>query len=101
MTAIIVSNAAPFGSMSNQAVRQINQVGSMIERVQAAAAQAQSNYGGVAGTEFENNTNFGVQQTGTPGEAGNAWQFAFNNLKTQWDAFIGNAQAYLNALDNG
>jgi hypothetical protein len=99
--AIIVSNAAPFGAMSNTMIDNIQSVTEAIDRLQAAAAAASSGYGGTAGTEFETGTNFGVTPDATPGQQGAAWQFALGNLYTAWQNFLTAAQASITALDNG
>lgn len=98
---IIVSNAAPFGAMSNEMVAGLHTVNEQMQRLQAAVAAAASGFGGTAGTEYEGGSNFGVTPNATPGAQGLAYAFAVNTLTTAWATFYAAQVASINALDNG
>lgn len=100
MTAIVVSGATPFGSLSNEAVNQLIDCIATIHRVRLAAAQAQSG-ASPAGVALETGSNFGVVPSGTPGEQGDAYVYALNVLDDAAQAFLAANQASITALDNG
>ena len=102
MSAIQVSNAAPFGAMSNQLVENFWAIDQAITRLQAAIASAASGFSGTAGTEYEGTaTNFGVLAGATPGANGAAWSYAVNVLAGNWATFRATSLANIEAIDNG
>ena len=101
MSAVIVNGSTPFGSMSNEMIDNINAVNAAILRLQAASAMAASGYGGVAGTEYETNSNFGVTPSATPGAQGAAYAYALGLLAQNWATFWTAAQGAISTLDNG
>jgi len=102
MTATVISNAAPFGAMTNNLVGGLYAADEVIARLQAAAATAASGYDGVPGTEYEDGTNFGVAaDPATPGQKGKDYAYAVDQLNTAWQTFWGAAKAYVEQLDNG
>ncbi len=101
MSAIIVNGATPFGGMSNELIQKIWEVDQAITRLSAAVAIAASGYGGVAGTEYETGTNFGVAPSSTLGEQGLAYAYAVNVLAGDWSTFRTAAIASIEQLDNG
>jgi hypothetical protein len=115
MAAIIIPNGTPFGSLTNQVVGRALSLESALERLQEAIATASSGYVGTPGTEFEAPvpTGAGPPNTSTPnlfgitpdpaepGAQGQAYRYAVDSLKAQWDTFWAAAQPYLSALDNG
>jgi hypothetical protein len=102
MTATVISNATPFGALTNQTVRNLFAVNEAMVRLQAAVAGAASGYGGTAGTEYEGNgTNFGVLASATPGAKGADYAFAVNTLGGAWGTFWSAALPAIEALDNG
>lgn len=101
MTAVVINGATPFGGMSNQMIENIWSVDDAITRLSAAVAVAASGYGGVAGTEYETGTNFGVAPNSSPGEKGADFAFAINTLAGQWATFKAAALAAVEQLDNG
>lgn len=101
MTSVVVNGATPFGGMSNQMVENIFSVDEAVTRLAAAVAVAASGFGGVAGTEYETGTNFGVVPSVTPGEQGLAFAFAVNTLAGDWATFKASALAAIEQLDNG
>ncbi len=98
--AIIVSGNVPFGAMSNQLVVNLNVVNEQINRLQAAAAAAQSGMPAPAAAALEGG-NFGVVADATPGDKGAAYAFALGTLNTAWQTFWTAALASITALDNG
>ena len=102
MTAIIVSNAQPFGSMTNKAIADLFEINRQITRVASAVADAASGYSGTAGTEYEGTANnFGVLANSTPGEQGAAYAYAVGVLAAAWTNFWTAASPSIQALDNG
>lgn len=101
MTATVISNAAPFGSATNQLVAGLYSADEAMERLRAAVATAASGYDGVPGTEYEDGTNFGVAAGPEPGVKGSDYAYAVNSLATAWATFWGAAKASLEQLDNG
>lgn len=102
MTATIISNAAPFGSATNQMIAGLYSVGEAIARLQAAVATAASGYEGEAGTEYEDGTNFGVAaDPNSPGTKGSDYAYAIGQLDTAWQTFWTAAKASVEQLDNG
>lgn len=102
MTTTVISNATPFGALTNETVSKLFAVNQAMIRLQAAVAGAASGYGGAAGTEYEGNgTNFGVLASATPGEKGADYAFAVNTLGGAWATFWSAALASIEALDNG
>lgn len=101
MTAVVINGATPFGGMSNQMVETIWAVDQAITRLAAAVAVAASGFVGVAGTEYETGSNFGVVPSATPGDQGLAFAFAVNTLAGDWATFKSGALAAIEELDNG
>lgn len=101
MTSVVVNGSTPFGGMSNQLVENLFAVDEAITRLAAAVAVAASGFGGVAGTEYETGTNFGVVPSATPGAQGLAFAFAVNTLAGDWATFKSGALASIEELDNG
>jgi len=101
MTATVISNAAPFGAMTNDMVADLFTVTEVMDRLKAAVATAASGYDGTAGTEYEDGTNFGVAAGDTPGAKGSDYAFAVNTLATHWETFWTAAKASIEQLDNG
>ena len=102
MTATIISNTPPFGSMTNQTIAGLHNVHETIARLRDAVATASSGYDGVPGTEFEgDSTNFGVVPGTEPGAKGSDYAYAVNTLATAWDTFWTAASASIEQLDNG
>jgi hypothetical protein len=101
MTAVVVNGATPMGGLSNQMVENIWAVDQAILRLAAAVGVAASGYGGVAGTEYETGSNFGVVPSAVPGAQGAAFAFAVNTLNNQWNTFRAAAIASIEQLDNG
>lgn len=102
MTATVISNAAPFGSMTNDLVADLYAVSEVMVRLQAAVATAASGFDGVAGTEYEDGTNFGVAaDPDTPGLKGQDYAYAIGQLATAWGTFWTAAKPSVEALDNG
>lgn len=101
MSSVIVNGATPFGGMSNEMVRHIWAVDEAITRLAAAVAVAAAGYGGVAGTEYETGTNFGVAPSAVPGAKGADFAYAVNVLGGEWNTFKTAALGAINQLDNG
>jgi hypothetical protein len=112
MTATIISNQTPFGTMTNQMVNRFIQLHGQITRLREAVATASAGYTGVEGTEFETASfgamppappnNFGVQpDPETPGAKGSDYRYAIDSLATAWDTFWPIARPFLEQLDNG
>ena len=102
MTALVISNAAPFGSATNQMVAGLYATGEAITRLQSAAAVAASGYGDTPGTEYEDGTNFGIAADPTqPGKNGQDYAYALDQLHNAWVAFWEVAKPYAQQLDNG
>ena len=102
MTATVISNVAPFGSMTNSLTASLYTAGEAMERLNSAVATASSGYGGEPGTEFEDGTNFGVSaDPNSPGTKGKDYAYAIGQLHAAWQTFWGSAQAYVEQLDNG
>jgi hypothetical protein len=101
MTSVVVSNATPFGQMSNTMVENFWAIDQAITRLQAAIASASSGFAGTAGTEYETGSPFGVVQSSTPGAQGAAWAYAVNVLAGNWATFRAVAIASIDAIDNG
>ena len=101
MTSTIISNSAPFGALTNQAVADLHALNDMVTRLAAAVATAASGYSGTAGTEYEGNTNFGVIASATPGANGAAYAYAVAVLAGDWATFWTAALPSIQQLDNG
>lgn len=102
MTATVISNAAPFGSMTNDLVAGLYTATEVMARLNEAVATAASGYDGVPGTEYEDGTNFGVAaDPTTPGAKGSDYAYAIGQLHTAWTTFWAAAEASISALDNG
>jgi hypothetical protein len=102
MTATVISNAAPFGAMTNNLVGGLFSADEVIARLNAAVATAASGFEGTAGTEYEDGTNFGVAaDPASPGTKGNDYAYAIGELNTAWTTFWTAAKAYVEQLDNG
>jgi hypothetical protein len=101
MTATIISNTPPFGSMTNQSVAGLHTLNDALLRLQEAVATASSGYDGVPGTEYETDSNFGVQPGDTPGAKGTDYAYAVNSLTTAWATFWTAALPSIQQLDNG
>jgi hypothetical protein len=108
MTAVIISNQATFGNMTNTAVSRLLSLNTTLERLKDAVATASSGYPGTPGTEFEaatllpGNNNFGVQPNpDEPGANGTDYAYAVNQLTAQWATFWAAAQPFIEQLDNG
>jgi hypothetical protein len=102
MTATIISNTPPFGLMTNQSVAGLHTLNDALLRLQEAVATAASGYEGVPGTEYETDSNFGVQpDAATPGAKGSDYAFAVNSLTTAWATFWTAALPSIQQLDNG
>lgn len=102
MTATIISNVPPFGAMTNQTMADLFVVNEAIRRLQEAVATAASGYDGVPGTEYETDSNFGVQPDATtPGAKGSDYAYAIGQLATAWATFWTAALPSIEQLDNG
>jgi hypothetical protein len=111
MAAIVISNTASFGNMTNQMVSRLTSLNSTIPRLQEAIATASAGYDGVPGTQFETPTgmsnvgvpnNFGVAgDPAEPGRKGTDYAYAVNVLATAWATFWEAAAASIEQLDNG
>lgn len=110
MAEIIISNTAPFGSMTNQTTARLTSLNSTIPRLQEAIATASSGYEGTPGTQFETFTgsntappnNFQVQaDPATPGKKGTDYAYAVDVLAQAWAAFWTAAGPAIEQLDNG
>lgn len=111
MAALIISNFASFGSMTNQTTARLNSLNTTIARLKDAIATASSGYEGIPGTQFETpmaganmagGNNFGVQaEPDIPGKAGTDYAYAMNNLAVAWENFWITASPYIDQLDNG
>jgi hypothetical protein len=102
MSATIISNAAPFGALSNQMVAELYDINDRITRLQGAIAGASSGYTGTAGTEYEGTgNNFGVLASSAPGAKGSDFAFAVGTISAAWTTFWGAASGSISALDNG
>lgn len=112
MTAIIISQGAQFGQLTNQIVGNLQRTNAAMPRLEDAIATASSGYTGVEGTEFETaipGSNqpyepnlFQVQaDTNNPGAQGKSYRYAVESLKVEWDKFWTAAATYIRALDNG
>lgn len=102
MSALVISNATPFGSATNQTVAALYALDEAITRLQAAMAVAASGYGDTPGTEYEEGSNFGVASDPMqPGKNGQDYAYAVDQLHNKWVEFWAQAKAYAQALDNG
>lgn len=112
MSTLVISNACSFGSQTNNVTQRMIGLNTSVNQVNEAIATASSGYEGIQGTQFEiGNTGdnqppgpnlFGVQADPTqPGANGQAYAYAFGQLKLEWDKFWTAAQPYVAALDNG
>jgi hypothetical protein len=102
MTATVISNAAPFGALTNDTVAALFEVGEALARLNAAVATAASGFNGTPGTEYEDGTNFGVAaDVAEPGVKGSDYAYAVGQLSTAWDTFWTTAKPYIEQLDNG
>lgn len=102
MTALVISNAAPFGSATNNMVAGVYSLSEAIARLNSAVATASSGYSGTPGTEFEDGTNFGVAaDPAEPGKAGSDYAYAIGQLNTAWQTFWTAAKPSIEQLDNG
>jgi hypothetical protein len=116
MSSVIISNQASFGQLTNQSVAKLVSANTQMARLTEAVATASSGYEGTPGTEFETvsgaqvmpasmpqGTNlFQVQANpNAPGEQGQAYRYAIDNLKEHWATFWTAAQPYISAIDNG
>lgn len=102
MTATVISNAAPFGALTNATIADLYTVTEAMSRLQAAVASAASGYDGVPGTEYEDGSNFGVAaDPNTPGAKGSDYAYAIDQMATQWNTFWTAAKDYIKQLDNG
>lgn len=100
MTAMIISNTAPFGALTNDVVAELFDLNEKITRLQAAISNAASGYTGIAGTEYEGN-NFGVVSEPKPGVQGSAYAVAAGTIINAWQTFWVVAVSAIEALDNG
>jgi hypothetical protein len=102
MTATIISNAAPFGSMTNDLVAGLYAATEAMARLNDAVATAASGYDGTPGTEYEDGTNFGVSaDPASLGSKGSDYAYAVQQLHTAWTTFWSAAEASIAQLDNG
>jgi hypothetical protein len=101
MTATIISNTPPFGALTNKTVANLRAVNDAVVRLQEAVATAASGYEGTPGTEYENDSNFGVQPSDTPGEQGSAYAYAIGQLEAAWLTFWEAAAPSIAQIDNG
>lgn len=102
MTTTVISSAASYGLLTNQTVADLYTVEEAIARLGAAVAQAEVNYEGAPGTEFEDGTLFGVAaDPASPGTKGNDYSYAVGVLKQHWDTFWTAAQGAITQIDNG
>lgn len=102
MTATIISNAAPFGALTNAITAALIELNASIDRLNDAVATASSGYTGEDGSEFEDDSNFGVAaDPATPGAQGKAYAYAVGQLHGAWGSFWTAAAEYVAALDNG
>lgn len=102
MTATVISNAAPFGALTNDTVAALFDVGEAMARLNSAVATAASGFDGTPGTEYEDGTNFGVAaDPAEPGAKGSDYAYAVAQLATAWDTFWAAAKPYVEQLDNG
>jgi hypothetical protein len=102
MTATIISNTPPFGFMTNQTVADLFVVNEAINRLQEAVATAASGFEGTPGTEYETDSNFGVQpDPASPGTKGSDYAYAIGNLAAAWMTFWTAALSSIEAIDNG
>jgi hypothetical protein len=102
MTATIISNTPPFGSMTNDLIAVLHEAGEAMTRLNSAVATASSGYEGTPGTEFEgDSTNFGVVASSVPGEKGSDYSYAIGQLSSAWTTFWTAAAAYIDQIDNG
>ena len=102
MTATVISNAAPFGALTNDTVAGLFRADEAMGRLAAAVATAASGFEGTPGTEYEDNTNFGVAaDPAEPGKAGTDYAYAIDQMANAWNTFWSAAKPYLDQLDNG
>jgi hypothetical protein len=111
MAALVISNVAPFGNMTNQTTAKLNSLNTTIARLKDAIATASSGYTGIPGTQFETPTNganmiagnnFGVQgEPDVPGKAGTDYAYAVGTLAQAWENFWITASPAIDQLDNG
>jgi hypothetical protein len=102
MTATVISNAAPFGKLTNDTIADLYTVTEAIARLQDAVASAASGYAGTPGTEYEDGTNFGVAaDPAEPGTKGNDYAYAIDQLAASWNTFWAASKDYIKQLDNG
>jgi hypothetical protein len=102
MSATIISNATPFGAMTNEMVAELYDINLRIVRLEAAVSGAASGYTGTGGTEYEGTANnFGVIASSTPGQKGSDYAFAVGTIFGQWNTFWTAAIGAIQALDNG
>jgi hypothetical protein len=113
MSALIIPNMTPFGSMTNQTTSRLLNLNTTIERLKDAIATASAGFTGTPGTQFEAApmgvgapatapNNFGV--TPDPenlGANGTDYAYAVGVLTEAWAAFWTAAEASINQLDNG
>jgi len=110
MAAIVISNSAPFGAMTNQMISRLVSLNSTIPRLDEAATTASAGYEGVPGTQFETSVglnggmpnNFGVApDPANPGQKGSDYRYAVDTLAQAWATFWTAAQGSIEQLDNG
>ena len=102
MTTTVISSNVSFGQMTNGAVSRLLNLQLTLTRLQEAIATASSGYGGQPGTEFEDQSLFGVKaDPASPGTQGQAYAYAVGQLYTQWQTFWTAATPYIEQLDNG
>ena len=102
MTTTVISNSATFGLLTNQTIADLYTIFEAIARLQEAVAQAASGFDGIAGTEYEDGTLFGVAaDPASPGTKGSDYAYAVGVLSQHWDTFWSAAQGAITQLDNG
>jgi hypothetical protein len=102
MSATIISNATPFGAMTNEMIAELYDINLRITRLEAAVSGAASGYSGTNGTEYEGTANnFGVIAGPTPGSKGADYAFAVGTIFGQWNTFWSASIGAIQALDNG
>lgn len=114
MPAIIISNQQmqfPFGAQTNSVTSRLISINANIGRLAEGIATASSGFTGTDGTQFETGNMdpkdnvpnlFGVQaDPAHPGQQGQAYRYAMDNLTQAWTTFWEAARNYIEALDNG
>src|SRR3954467_3793279 len=109
MAALIISNSATFGALTNSTVGRLIALSTAVTRLKEALTTASADYTGVDGTEFESSpttlgtpNNFGVSpDPENPGKNGQSYAYAVGRLEEEWRNFWAVARPFVEALDNG